>query len=133
MWNCIRSSGKLALIAILLTLSGCDKSPVVVPEENLSISTDAALFAITPGPEYDFILKIESAMPVSGVNIEYVVTGELDNQIYSNGFPIQTKEKSTKIKVNYLPRQKTCIVKVTVTSKSSSTNKAITSFRVTYK
>jgi hypothetical protein len=133
MWNYIRSTGKLFFVVTIMAICGCGKNPVKVPEENLSISTDAAMFVITPGPDFDFNLSIESAMPTAGVKIETVVTGEIDNQIYMNDAPVTSKEKTTKIKVNYLPRQKTCIVRITVTSKSSDTNKATTNFRVIYK
>ena len=133
MWNYIRSSGKLFLVTALLAIFGCDKQPVIVPEENLIISTDAALFEITPGPDFEFNLKVESAMPASGVKIEYDIIGEADNQNYTNGPPVTTTEKITKIKISFLPRQKICVVRITVTSKSSGTNKALTSFRVTYK
>ena len=133
MRNFIPSLGKLLLMTILLAIFGCNKQPVIVPEENLIISTDAALFEITPGPDFDFNLKVESAMPASGVKIEYDVIGEADNQNYTNGPSVATTEKITKIKINFLPRQKICVVRITVTSKSSSTNKALTSFRITYK
>lgn len=133
MWNYIRSSGKLFLIFMLLVNFGCNKQPVIVPEENLIISTDAALFEITPGPDFEFNLKVESAMPASGVKIDYVVTGEVDNQIYMSGPSVITRENITRIKINYLPRQKICIVRITVTSNKLASNKAVTSFRVTYK
>src|SRR5207249_4218698 len=113
----------LITVMIVLTGLGCKKSSTPPPpEEDLKISIDAASYTLTPGPDFSFNLKVESAMPIRGVAIHYTVKGEFDNQNYPQGPTINT-----------LPRQKICICTVTVTSKSKNTNTATTSFRVGYK
>lgn len=119
---------------IVLTTVGCKKSSAPPPpEEDLRISTDAASYTIVPGPDYTFTLKVESVMPLAGVKIEYAVTGEVDNQKYPQGPPINSYSKTTNITIVGLPRQKMCLCVVTVTSRSTTTNTAITSFRIGYK
>ena len=118
---------------ILLTGSKCNKEPVVPTEENLIISIDAPAYVENPGPDFNFNLKVESAMPAAGVRIVFVVKGETDNQDYPQGPVIETSGKTTPITIKNLPRQKFCICTVTVTSKSKSTNTAAKNFRVVYK
>jgi len=128
------SSFALITVMIVLTGLGCKKSSTPPPpEEDLKISIDAASYTLTPGPDFSFNLKVESAMPIGGVAIAYTVKGEFDNQNYPQGPTINTYSSITKITINGLPRQKICICTITVTSKSKSTNTATTSFRVGYK
>ena len=122
----------VALIVTVLAAPGCKKDEAK-PEDALRISTDAATMVLTPGPDFEFNLTVESALPAAGIRIEFTVKGEADNQNYPQGPPIETTAAITKIKINNLPRQKICVCTVTVTSKGSNTNKAITSFRVAYK
>ena len=126
------SSIAVVLIAIMLAAFGCKKDKDKA-EDALRITTDAATMALTPGPDYDFNLTVESAMPAAGVRIEYTVKGEVDNQNYPQSPAIETTAAITKIKINNLPRQKICVCTITGISKGSSTNRAITSFRVAYK
>jgi len=102
-------------------------------EEALRVSNDAGTILISPGPELDVNLTVESAMPRQGVWIEVVLEGEIDNQKYPQGSLILTNTAVTKVKIRNLPRQKICICTITVTSKGKSSNKATTSFRVAYK
>jgi len=132
MRNVFNSTIAVFFIATVLAAFGCKKDKSS-PEDALRISTDAATMALTPGPDFDFNLTVESAMPAAGVRIEFTVKGEADNQNYPQGPAIETTAAITKIKINNLPRQKICVCTVTVTSKGSSTNKTITSFRVAYK
>ena len=53
-------------------------------EEDLNMSIDASLVEITPSPIFDFNLAVLSAMPQSGVTIEFAVKGEFDNRLYYN-------------------------------------------------
>ncbi len=122
------------IISLVFTDSGCKKSsPSSPPEENLKISIDAASFTTTPGPDFNFNLNVESVMPARGVQIIYSVTGESDNQSYSQGPVINTSGKMTRINIVNLPRQKICICSVYVNSMSKITNTATTSFKVAYK
>jgi len=123
-----------AVILITVTLAGlgCKKSPPP-PEETLRISTNAAALNETPGPDFEFNLTVESAMPKDGVRITFVLKGETDNQNYPQGSGIVTVSKITKVTVFGLPRQKYCVCTITVTSLSKATNIASTSFRLVYK
>jgi len=119
---------------IVLTTMGCKKSSTPPPpEQDLIISTDAASYTIIPGPSLTFRVKIESAMPSSGVRIEYTVVSEIDNQNYPQGSAIYTYNPTSAITIGGLPQQKICICTVKVTSMSKSTNTATTGFRVGYK
>ena len=117
------------IVATMVTV-GCKK---VQSEDPLRVSNDAGTMSVSPGPELDVNITVESAMPRSGIWIEVAVKGEIDNQNYPQGSRILTNTAVTKIKIKNLPRQKICICTITVTSKSSSSNKAITSFRAAYK
>lgn len=121
------------ILFILLTGSKCNKETVAPTEENLRISIDAPAYIENPGPDFNFNLKVESAMPAAGVRIVFVVKGETDNQDYPQDPAIETSGKTTPITLRNLPRQKFCICTVTVTSKSKSTNTAAKNFRVVYK
>jgi len=119
---------------LLFVGTACKKSShSTLPEENLKISTDAESFAVTPGPDYSFNINIQSAMPESGVQILYYVSGESDNQDYPQGPPIYTSNKSTRINLVNLPRQKVCICTIRVSSRSTTSNTVTTSFKVAYK
>lgn len=122
-----------AVIVLMLAAVKCKKGAGPPVEENLIISTDAPLYSETPGSNFSFILRVESAMPLSGVKIDFEVKGETDNQVYPQGPSIETLSSLTRISLVGLPRQKICICTVTVTSKSKSTNKATTSFRIVFK
>ena len=117
------------IVAAMATV-GCKK---VDPEDALRVSNDAGTISVSPGPELDVNITVESAMPRLGVWIEVSVKGEIDNQNYPQGAVILSNTAVTKIKIRNLPRQKICICTITVTSKSSSSNKSTTSFRAAYK
>ncbi len=124
----------LLVVFILLATTGCEKNPPSQKaEENILISTDAGALTYTPGPNFNFNLMVESAMPGAGVRITFDVKGETDNQVYRQGPAIETTNKTTRISITNLPRQKFCVCTITVTSKSKPTNTATTSFRVVYK
>ena len=117
-------------IVAAVTAIGCKKED---QEETLRVSNDIGTLSVSPGPELDANITVESAMPRQGVWIEVAVRGEIDNQNYPQGSFILTNTAVTKIKIRNLPRQKICICTVTVTSKRKSSNKATTSFRAAYK
>ena len=117
-------------IVALVVAIGCKK---VHPEDALRVSNDAGTISVSPGPEQDVNITVESAMPSLGVWIEVAVKGEIDNLVYPQGPRMLTNTAVTKIKIRNLPRQKICICTITVTSKSSSSNKTTTSFRAAYK
>ena len=117
------------ILAAVLAV-GCKKAP---SEDPLMISSDAGTLSVSPGPEQDVNITVESPMPRLGVWIEVAVKGEIDNLVYPQGPLVLTNTAVTKVKIRNLPRQKICICTITVTSKSSSSNKATTSFRAAYK
>jgi len=122
------------IIIILLAAYGCKpEPPLSQPEEDLKISIDAPSYTTTPAADFSFNLKIESAMPVNGVQVEYNVKGETDNQNYAQGPTIHTQTATVPIRISSLPRQKICICTVIVTSQSRSINTTSLSFRIVYK
>jgi hypothetical protein len=119
---------------ILLAVTGCKKNHSSQPaEDNLRISIDAGSYEFSPASDFNFNLTVESAMPPAGVWIIAEVKAETDNQLYLQAPSIETTNKTTKITLRNLPRQKICISTIKVTSKNTSTNTATTSFRVVYK
>lgn len=132
MRNLFNSWVALTGIILIISWSGC-KPPPPPPEESLRISTDAGTFITLPGPEFDFNLIVESAMPKAGVQIEFKVTGESNGVSFPQGPAITTSSKNTKIKIQNLPAQILCICEITVISVGKRTNSARTSFRVVYK
>ena len=119
----------IGLSLMLLSIVKCHKDN---EEEALRISTDASPMNTTPAPNFNFNLKVESKMPPSGVDVEYIVKGETDNHVYFQNQTIANNSPTVLTIIN-LPRQITCICTITVTSKSKATNTATTSFRVGYK
>jgi len=119
----------IAIAIIGLTAVKCEKDSM---EEDLNLSIDASLVEITPSPVFDFNLAVLSAMPQSGVTIEFAVKGEFDNRLYYNSRTF-TKSPNTKLSIYNLPRQIMCICTITVTSRSKGNNVATASFRIGYK
>ena len=113
-----------------ITMLKCDREDV---EENLSISIDAPAYNETNGPDFNFHVTVESKMPPGGVRIMCSVKGEADNFNYPQGPAIETSDKTSAIRLVYLPRQKFCIATVRVISKSQGTNNTSKDFRVVYK
>jgi hypothetical protein len=132
MRNIIFSSLSILLMSVVAG-SGCKPERPPVPDEPLKISIDASSFTTSPGPDFGFNLKVESAMPGAGVKIEYSVKGEIDNQNYPQGPVYYTNNTVSSIIIRNLPRQTTCICNITVTSLTTSANTASTSFRIVYK
>ena len=68
--------------------------PLSQPEEDLKISIDAPSYKTTPAADFDFKLKIESAMPVNGVQVEYNVKVKAITRIMARG-PLFTLKLGT--------------------------------------
>ncbi len=119
----------IGIAIIAMTAIKCHKEST---EEDLNMSIDAALVEITPSPIFDFNLAVLSAMPQSGVTIEFAVKGEFDNRLYYNSRTF-TKSPNIKLSIFNLPRQIMCICTITVTSRSNGNNVATASFRIGYK
>jgi hypothetical protein len=120
---------------IILCFMGCKPEPIPPPTEApLSISVDAPPFSVLPGPEFDFAVIVESAMPVEGVNINFSIDGEKDGiNYYSSPTVLKAKDSRTQHKIIYMPRQVMCVCTVKVVSAGNKDNKATTTFRLVYK
>ena len=119
----------IGIAIIVLSTTKCDKEPM---EEDLNLSIDASLVEITPSPIFDFNLAVLSAMPKSGVTIEFDVKGEFDNRLYYNSRAF-SKSPNIKLSIFNLPRQVMCICTIKVTSRNKGNNVATASFRIGYK
>jgi hypothetical protein len=133
MRNILLSTLTVFIITLLFAIPGCKDDATTLPEENLRISIDANAFTITQAAFYDFNLKVESAVPSAGVQIEYTIRSETDNTLYPQARMINTYGFVTGIHLINLPRQVTCVCTITVTSNGRSNNTASTNFRVVYK
>jgi preprotein translocase subunit Sec63 len=122
----------IMMTVLILTGAKCSKPPSP-PEQDLRVSVDAAAIEEVPGPDFNFNLMVESAMPAAGVRITFSVKGEADNRNYPQGPFIETTNNTTRISLINLPRQKFCICTVTVVSISTTTNTATADFRIIYK
>jgi len=120
------------IIVVATGTGGCEKDNKT-QDEPLRVSNDVGNLTLTPGPELEFNLTIESKMPGDGVWVDVFLKGEADNLDYPQGTSTETKEKVTKLKVRNLPRQKICVATISVSSRRDRSNKATTSFRVVYK
>jgi hypothetical protein len=118
------------IVPSLVIVSGCDKKPVEIKEENLRVVSDAVNNSEIPGANYDFNLMVESAMPPDGVRITINVVGESDNRNYSPMPDTETSNKITAIHLNGLPLQQYALCNIRVTSKTKNTNTVALSFRV---
>jgi hypothetical protein len=120
---------------IIVCFLGCEPEKIVPPaDEQLRISVDAAQFVVLPGPEFDFSVIVESAMPSGGVNINFSIDGEKDGiNYYSSPTVLKVTEKRSQQKVVYIPRQVMCVCTVKVVSTGNTDNKATTTFRLVYK
>jgi hypothetical protein len=117
--------------SLLFAVPACKKEKN--EEEAIRFYTDALANAKSLGPNYVVGITIESAMPAAGVEIEYTLTGESDNLLIPQGPKIVTKGKFATFTLMNLPRQKYCVCKITVRSKSNLANSATVSFRIVYK
>ena len=131
-------------IAIFFSLLSCSKkeSPTPTPpppppptEENLVFSIDpdpGAGNAIANAENYAFTVKISSKMPSLGVKIDINTKKESDNTVIENK-SIESSTVDIPISTGKLVVGTMYIVKVTVTSKSKSTNTVSKEFKVARK
>lgn len=118
-------------IATIFGEWGCKKPPVA--EDPVRISVDAAPFTTTLASDFTFNVKVESAMPATGLQIVSTVKEETGNTVYPQGSPVVTFSGQTGIRIINLPRQITCLCTVIATSRGNSSNNAVASFRIVYK
>lgn len=127
----------IAVVMVVLSMPYCKKKKTdsCSTESTLAVSTTPANGSTelpAPGPNFNLTVSITSAMPPSGVTIEVKARPE------STSTPFYTESKSTSTKDNNFtitstPPTVTCIVEITVTSKTCNTNKWTGSYRYSKK
>lgn len=128
----------VAAILVLLAMPYCKKKSggdSCSSESTLVITTTPAngtTEAPAPGPNFPLRVTISSAMPPSGVTIE--VKAHPDGS--PTNFFTETRNTSTKdndFTITSAPSAVTCVVEVTVVSKTCNTNKATSTYRFSKK
>ena len=127
----------LAVIMVLVAMPYCKKKTTdsCGTEATLVIATTPANGTTeppAPGPGFPLRVTISSAMPASGVTIEVKARPDAS----ATTFFTETRNTSTKdndFTITGAPATVTCIVEITVTSKTCNTNKATASYRFSKK
>jgi hypothetical protein len=127
----------LAAIMILITLPYCKKKKTdsCGSEASLAVTTTPANGTTelpAPGPTFPLRVSITSAIPASGVTID--VKARPDGS--STTFFTESRSSSAKdndFTITSTPSTVVCIVEITVTSKTCSTNKWSGSYRYSKK
>ena len=139
-----RFNHSIFFIAIFFSLLSCSKKEPSTPtpppppppvEENLVFSIDpdpGASNAIANAENYSFTVKISSKLPSLGVKIDINTKKESDNTVIENK-SIESSTADISISTGKLVVGTVYIVKVTVTSKSKSTNTVSKEFKVARK
>jgi hypothetical protein len=127
----------IAVLLVLVSMPYCKKKKTdsCTTEATLVVSTTPANGTTelpAPGPTFPLRVSITSAMPASGVTIEVKARPD------ASATTFYTETKSTTVKDNDFtitntPNTVTCIVEITVTSKTCSTNKWTGSYRYSKK
>lgn len=127
----------IAVVMVVLSMPYCKKKKTdsCSTESTLAVSTTPANGSTelpAPGPNFNLTVSITSAMPPSGVTIEVKARPEAS----STAFFTESKSTSTKdnnFTITGTPSTVTCIVEITVTSKTCNTNKWTGSYRYSKK
>lgn len=127
-----------ALLLLVITPACKKKKPAPDPcttESTLSVTTDPASGsnqAAAVGPTFPLTVTINSTLPTSGVTIE--VKAHQDGS--ATNFFTETKTSTSKdnsFTITNTPSTVTCVVDITVTSKTCATNKWTGSYRYSKK
>lgn len=126
-----------AVLLVLISMPYCKKKKTdsCATEATLVVSTTPANGTTelpAPGPTFPLVVSITSAIPASGVTIEVKARPDAS----STTFFTETKTTSTKdnnFTITNTPNTVVCIVEITVTSKTCSTNKWTGSYRYSKK
>ncbi len=127
----------IAVLLVVLSMPYCKKKKTdsCTTESTLAVSTTPANGSTelpAPGPNFNLTVSITSAMPPSGVTIEVKARPEAS----TTAFFTESKSTSTKdnnFTITGTPATVTCIVEITVTSKTCNTNKWTGSYRYSKK
>ena len=132
---------KSYLFYILLTclVAGCGKSGgggnTPTPEASLVFTTNPDpgnnIFAALSSSQ-DIAVSITSTLPAAGVTVDIVVTKDLDNSTVFSQSLTNTVPNFT-VAIQNLTSGVVCTAVITVTSKSTSSNKASKSFKIAKK
>jgi hypothetical protein len=134
--------GSVFIIIVFLLFSCSKKETTPTPpppppptEENLVFSIDpdpGSGNAIANAENYAFTVKVTSKMPSLGVKLDLATKKESDNTSLDSK-SIESSTADIPVTTGKLVVGTVYIVKVTVTSKSKSTNSAIKEFKVARK
>lgn len=128
-----------AFLLFLLAGFGCQKSPSnnLTPEENLAVvtspvSTNNNVEPPAPGPTFPLKITITSKMPSGGVRIDVLARPD------GSTTPFFTEAKSSSVTDNNFiitstPKTVICVVEITVTSNTKTSNKWTGSYRYSSK
>lgn len=130
-----RSFAPVLLLLFAMMVIRCGKSstpPPDTPEASLTLKIDPTpVSGITPSlsPSYAFTAVITSAMPKNGVDLEFETTEELTGTSVDKK---QSRLTASSMQLNTIAMTTglVYVVKVTVTSVATPSNKASVSFRV---
>lgn len=138
----MRKNSLIYLLLFVLLLTGsCSKGggeTAAPPEPALSIATDpnpAGSVATALSATYPFKLLINSSIPSTGVKIDITQTKDLDNSVVFTQ-SLETTNATTKsvdLSLQNLSPGVLYTIKVDVTSKTTASNKASTSFKLARK
>jgi hypothetical protein len=119
--------GLLAALAVNTTLVSCGGKGGSSAEAALTVTTNPTTVgndvqAPAPGPDFPLTVQITSVMPPKGVTI--VVTAAEDGTANSTFFTqtLNTTSISNSFSITKTPALVNCIVNITVTSNTKSTN-----------
>ena len=134
-----RHSLIIALLLLLVAGIGCQKSPSnnLADEENLTVQTSPVttnnnVEAPAPGPTFPLKITITSKMPSGGVRIDVLARPD------GSTTPFFTESKNSSVTDNNFiitstPKTVVCVVEITVTSNTKTSNKWTGSYRYSSK
>lgn len=118
--------GLLSAVLVSGALVSCGSKGGGAPEAALVVSTtppaDGAVQPAAPGPDFTLAVDITSVMPPQGVTI--TVTASVDGTANSTFFTksLNTTSITSSFTITGTPAQESCLVNITVTSNTKSTN-----------
>ncbi len=130
----------VGLVSMLLSCSKKESTPTPPPppppaEENLVFSIDpdpGTSTGVANAENYNFAVKISSKLPTSGVRLDLTTKKESDNSTVDSK-SIESSTSDISVSTGKLVVGTVYIVKVTLTSKSKSTNTASKEFKIARK
>ena len=152
--NKFKNTSILAFAACIFLLAGCSKGgdsstttpptptppPVVITESDIAFRVDVAgsevnYSSVLPvvGTSLAINATITSTLPKDGVTIEVTVKKKLDDTVVVFTTNLSSSSSSNQVTITGLTPGTWCVAKVTITSKSKSTNSAFKTFELSSK